>query len=253
MSVTRDQAVLQVRGLQLRPTSQPFDWNLAAGMLVGVAGLEGHGQSDFIGALCGLYQPSAGEVITSVTGRGARHIRSLSQAAKAGITYLPRDRKSQGILPTLSILDNFALPTLEEDTTFGFVRRSSMVARFNEFKARLAISDHPVDSPITTLSGGNQQKVLLARWLAARPKVLILDDPSRGVDLGTKRTLYTTFRDVVASGTALVFLSTEIEELVEMCSEVLVFREGQLFTTIDRADLDYAAIISAMFGRADAP
>ena len=142
-------------------------------------------------------------------------IANFRQAVRCGVAYLARDRRANGIFPSLSVLDNFALVSMDRDRRFGLIDRRKQRARYETYQRRLSIVAPSPDRAITTLSGGNQQKVLLARWLALGPRVLLLNDPTRGVDQRTRETLYQVFRDLARNeGMALVVLSTEIEELL---------------------------------------
>ncbi|MBO0682110.1 MAG: sugar ABC transporter ATP-binding protein [Candidatus Dormibacteraeota bacterium] len=252
--------LLEVRGATLRPGARPIDFVLRAGELVGLAGLEGHGQDAFLQVLRGA---GAGVLVHGPAGRVA--VRSPHQAARAGVAYVPRDRSVDGIFETLSVRDNFALPTLAQDTRLGFVRRSSSDRRLRDHVQRLRIrlrlrlakgrgqlapETVPVTGdPVAVLSGGTQQKVLIARWLAAGPRVLLLNDPTRGVDLGTKHDIYQLLAELTAEGVGVVMLSTEVDELVELMDRVLVFREHEVFAELPRAALTPGQLVTAFFGQ----
>jgi len=153
-------------------------------------------------------------------------------------------------MPVLSVLDNFAMATLSQDSWFGILNRRAQHKKLAHFRERLSMVFASPKAPITSLSGGNQQKVLLARWMASSPRVMLLNDPTRGVDVATKLTLYDVFRETARDdGAAIVLLSTEIEEFLHLCDRTLVFRDGALFATLDRAETTRAKILAAMFGR----
>jgi ribose transport system ATP-binding protein len=135
----------------------------------------------------------------------------------------------------------------------GFLRQRYLRNRYSTFRQRLAIIAPKPSTPITSLSGGNQQKVLLARWMASEPRVMVLNDPTRGVDLATRLSIQATLRQVAAEGTAIVLLSTEIEELLQLCGRILVFREGHVFIEITPPDMTMSAVVAAMFGRSPKP
>jgi ABC-type sugar transport system ATPase subunit len=242
---------LLIEALTLTPNAQPFDDKLRSGEIVGLAGLDGHGQEAFLEALCGLRSPRAGRV-TVVSGRHSVPITSFRQAARSGVAYLARDRRANGIFPSLSILDNFGLVSMDRDRRFGLIDRRKQGARYEIYRRRLSIVAPSPDRAITTLSGGNQQKVLLARWLALGPQVLLLNDPTRGVDQRTRETLYEAFRDLAHNeGMALVVLSTEIEELLRLCGRVLVFREQHVIARLAGTQISQDRVIAAMFGRVE--
>jgi ABC-type sugar transport system ATPase subunit len=199
------------------------DFSVRAGELVGLAGLEGHGQDGFL--------------------------RALAAAAGDEGAYVPRERRAESLFESKSILENFALPTLERDTSGGVIRPASTRERFAGYVQQLGITFGKPDDLITTLSGGNQQKVVVARWLATDPRVLLLNDPTRGVDLGAKRDLYRVLLDLAGEGMAIVMLSTEVDEHVELMDRVVVFREGAPFCELDRAQLTRQNLVGAFFGQ----
>jgi ribose transport system ATP-binding protein len=179
-------------------------------------------------------------------------VTSFRQAVRRGVAYLARDRRANGIFPSLSILDNFGLVSMDRDRRFGLIDRRKQRARYETYRRRLSIVAPSPDRAITTLSGGNQQKVLLARWLALGPRILLLNDPTRGVDQRTRETLYQVFRDLARNeGMALVVLSTEIEELLRLCGRVLVFREQHVVARLAGTGVSQDRMIAAMFGHVE--
>jgi ABC-type sugar transport system ATPase subunit len=245
----RGAPVLRAKGLKLRPDGRAFDVEIRAGELVGVAGLEGHGQVAFLRALCGD-NVLAGEVVR-LKDDGDVTIRSPRQAARWGVAYVPADRRREGLFSWMTIRENFALPTLGEDARLNLISLRSSRRRFAAYIKRLGVVLRSQDDAITTLSGGNQQKVIIARWLAARPRVLLLNDPTRGIDVGAKNDLYQLLAELASEGLAVVMLSTEVDEHVELMDRVLVFREHELFREIARERLSRAALVAAFFGEAE--
>lgn len=225
----------------------PIDFVLKAGSIVGLAGLEGHGQEGFLKVLSGARPPDKGRVLRLLD-ESEVTIDSLHKAASLGVVYLPRDRARAGILPALSAVDNFVLPTIGRSTRLGLLSVRSMMRRFDEMRETLHIHTTSGRTPISKLSGGNQQKVLIARWLAANPAVLLLDDPTRGVDLPTKAELHALMRRHAEAGLAVVLVSTELEELESVCDSVIVFHENSISRQLDRADVTRDAVLAAMFG-----
>jgi ABC-type sugar transport system ATPase subunit/ribose/xylose/arabinose/galactoside ABC-type transport system permease subunit len=192
--------------------------DLRAGEIVGLAGLEGQGQDDYL--------------------------RSLRAA---GTAYVARDRREESIFPPLSIRENFTAATLREDTRGGLISARRGTARLAAYTGRLKIRLGRDTDAITTLSGGNQQKVVIARALASDPRVLLLNDPTRGVDIGAKRDIYALLRELAADGMAIVMLSTEVDEHLELMDRVLVFRDGRPAAELQRQDLSRSSIVSAFF------
>jgi ABC-type sugar transport system ATPase subunit len=242
----RGAPVLTVRGLRLRPDGKPIDLTVHAGELIGLAGLEGHGQNEFLEALWGE-NVVAGEVVRHLAG-GDVVIRSPVQAADCDIAYVPRERARDSLFSWMTIRENFALPTLAQDSRFGWLSLRSSRRRFASYVDGLQIVLGSPDDPITTLSGGNQQRVILARWLAFAPRILLLNDPTRGIDINSKNDLYALFSALASESLAVVMLSTELDEHVELMDRVLVFREHELFCELDRGELSREALVAAFFG-----
>jgi ABC-type sugar transport system ATPase subunit len=242
------QLLLGVKGLQLKRGGAPIDLELHAGEVVGVAGLEGHGQDEFLDALRGAGALS-GQVVRYHDGKATR-IRSINQAAQQGIAYVPRERRA-ATFRWMSIRENFGMPTLGRDTRGFWLQLRATRRRLAQYTKQLGIVIGGSEDAITTLSGGNQQKVVIARWLAADPKVLLLNDPTRGIDIGTKHQLYALLGELSERGMAVVMLSTELDEHVELMDRVLVFREHEMIREIARDALSRNSLVAAFFGQGD--
>jgi ribose transport system ATP-binding protein/rhamnose transport system ATP-binding protein len=238
--------VLSAHGLELTSDSAPIDFELHAGELVGLAGLEGHGQDLFLKALWGG-SVAGGRVVRVANERGT-HLRSPRHAARHGVVFVPRERRLEGLLHEQSIRENFALPTLQRDSRLGWILHRRTQSRFRDYHERLSIKIGQPDDRIETLSGGNQQKVVIARWLAANPAVLLLNDPTRGVDVGAKDDTYELLTALAADGLAVVMLSTEVDEHISLMDRVLVFRENQLSRELTRTELSRDTLIESYFG-----
>jgi ABC-type sugar transport system ATPase subunit len=238
--------VLEARELQLAPGRRAFDMRLRAGELVGVAGLEGHGQTQFLEALWGMGS-AGGEIVRHGDG-GEASVRSPAGAAQQDIAYVPRERRLESLFSWMSIRENFAMPTLAKDRRSGFLSTSASRKRLESYRDQLNIVLGDPDDAITTLSGGNQQKVVIARWLASNPRVLLLNDPTRGIDVNAKRDLYQLLTRLASEGLAVVMLSTELDEHIELMDRVLIFREHELFNELDRAALTRSAMLASFFG-----
>ena len=244
---TGAEVVVRATGVRLHDRAQPIDVEVRTSEILGIAGLEGHGQDQFLRILSGV-APFEGGVTCADEGVHSP-LRSPTDALRRGIAYIPRDRRDESIFESRSILENFQLTTVEEDRRNGLIRRAPAERRFDHFVKLLNIRAGDHGNPITSLSGGNQQKVVIARWLAMKPRVLLLNDPTRGVDAGTKRDIYRVLSEAAASGVAVVMLSTEVLELIELMDRVLVFREGELFTELDRSALTRSRLVASYFGR----
>ncbi|MGH2851094.1 MAG: ATP-binding cassette domain-containing protein, partial [Solirubrobacteraceae bacterium] len=242
----RGDVVLSTRGLRLRLGGRPIDLELRAGELVGVAGLEGHGQSEFLEALWGA-GAIEGDVVRH-SGEREVVILSPTHAARHDVAYVPRERRLDSLFAWMSIRENFALPTLSHDARLGLISNRRTRERFASYISRLGIVLGDPEDAITTLSGGNQQKVVIARWLASGPEILLLNDPTRGIDIGAKNDLYVLLGALASLGLAVVMLSTEIDEHVELMDRVLVFREHELFRELERSEVTRETLVSAFFG-----
>lgn len=245
----RHEKRLTASGIVLAAGHPALDVDFRSGEIIGLAGLEGQGQDRFMEVLAGWARPLSGRVSRLVEGRQPILIRSFAQAMRHGVAHLPRDRRKTGIFPTLSILDNFAIASIERDVRFGLISHRRRRERYERFKTLLSIVARNPNATIPTLSGGNQQKVLLARLLVREPAVLLLNDPTRGVDVATRRLLYKAFRELADEGMTIVVLSSEIEEAILLCDRVLVFRDNALSAELSGDGLTNDDVIAAMFGQ----
>jgi ABC-type sugar transport system ATPase subunit len=239
---------LQSIDLKLRRDSEPVSIGVAPGEILGLAGLEGQGQVEFAEAICGLGRHVSGQV-TVLDAAGASHaLRRSGDAKRHGVAYVPRDRKQEGLFFPLSILDNFGVSMFGELNTLGVIRRGAIKTRLAVERERLRLTPRRSADLVGVLSGGNQQKVLLGRWLATDPRVLVLNDPLRGVDANTKEELYAVFRDLADEGMAIVLVSTEIIELLTLSDRIAVFHGGEVHTVLTAEDATEGQVIAAMFG-----
>lgn len=236
---------LTARGVRLSAEAAALDFTLRAGELVGVAGLEGHGQDAFLKRLAGI---TTGEGVVTSASTPEIDVK-LDNGAELGIAYLPRERRGESLFEPMSIVENFALPTMAQDRRGVLLDRSRMTSRFDEVVKTMSIRLGAPSDPISSLSGGSQQKVMLARWLATAPNVLLLNDPTRGVDIMTKREIYMTLEKLCAEGMSVVMLSSEVDELIELVDRVLVFRDNEVFAEIPRRRLSTEAVVAAYFGQ----
>jgi len=246
-SVVTANPVVEVDSLEVEP-GRPFSLTLRHGEILGVAGLEGHGQAQFVRALAGIERAIGGQV-RAVDGDRLASIRSIRDADRAGVVYVTGDRKREGVISHLSVIENFSLPLLRRQARAGIIDRRRMGAEYHEQTAALAVKTRSDSMPIGTLSGGNQQKILIGRALALAPSVMVLNDPTRGVDIGTKQDVYGLLETLAANGTSVVFLSTELEEFVGLADRVAVFHNGGLENMVDGDEISVEALLAAMFGR----
>lgn len=225
----RHEHTLEVSGLRTQQAGRPplnkMSFSINAGEIVGIYGLLGSGRTELMEALAGLCPPNAGEI--KVSGHLVR-LNCVADAIKAGITLAPEDRQRDGLVPELSIRENISLASLQEFSRHGWLQRKHEETRARELAAQLHIAAADLELPVTTLSGGNQQKVVLARCLMRKPLVLLLDEPTRGVDVRAKSEIYKTLRELAAQGLSVLFTSSEIEETQLLADRVLVMAQGTI-------------------------
>ncbi|MGH7121573.1 MAG: sugar ABC transporter ATP-binding protein [Acetobacteraceae bacterium] len=242
-------AALVVSNLRLTPAAPPIDLTVGQGEIVGLAGLEGHGQVAFIQAVSGIRRGLGGSVQVARDG-GLQAIDSAASADRANLAYIPGDRKAEGTFSNLSVFENFGIACYRRTAWAGLVDRRRVMRMFQEQVGRLSIRVGSAAAPIHSLSGGNQQKIVVGRALAAAPLVLALNDPTRGVDIGAKRDLYALLRRLAEEGKAIVFLSNEIEEFVGLCHRVVVFRSHTVSDVLVGNEITADLVLAAMFGHA---
>nr|MBA3441905.1 sugar ABC transporter ATP-binding protein [Pyrinomonadaceae bacterium] len=217
------------------------------GEIVGMAGLLGSGRTETARAIFGADKVEAGEVY--LEGRRL-DLRSPNDAINTGLAFLSEDRKGEGIIPELSVRENLTLAALPGLTKLGVVSRPRQREIVERFMKRLGIKAASAEQKIRELSGGNQQKVLLARWLCMNPKVLILDEPTRGIDIGAKAEIQALINELARSGMGVLMISSELEELVEGSSRVVVMRDGASAAELRGTQISQDAIIQVMAGGA---
>ncbi|MDT8915952.1 sugar ABC transporter ATP-binding protein [Amycolatopsis sp. PS_44_ISF1] len=235
--------VLEVDGLGVAGEFEDISFTVHAGEVVGLAGLVGSGRSELLETIFGARRPSAGSV--AVDGKTIR-AGSVSAAVKAGIGLAPEERKSQGLLLDLPVVHNVTLASLGRYAKFGFTDRSRELDDAGESLRRLDLRPADPKRIIRTLSGGNQQKAVLARWLVRGCRVLLLDEPTRGVDVGARAELYRLISELAATGVAIVLVSSEIPEVLGLSDRVLVLREGRVLATRPSADLTEAEVLDVI-------
>lgn len=240
--------LLRVEGLSVPGKLADVSFSLRAGEIVGLAGLVGAGRSELAGALFGLERHIRGDL--HVEGRRVR-IRTPREAIRLGIGLVPEDRKQQGLVLSQSILHNTSLPILGRLSRFTWIRRSRERALATEYIGRLRVRAPALDASVAGLSGGNQQKVVLAKWLAARSRILILDEPTRGVDVGAKAEIHALVRQLAAEGHAILLISSELPEVLNLSGRILVLRAGRVVGEIVREHATQDQLLRLMMGRED--
>ncbi|PRX67348.1 monosaccharide ABC transporter ATP-binding protein (CUT2 family) [Nonomuraea fuscirosea] len=245
--------VVEARGLTRRHVLDGVDVSVKPGEVVGLGGLLGAGRTETAKAIVGALPLDGGQVL--VAGAPLR-AGSTSAAIRAGVSLLPEDRKAEGIIPTLSVRENIALAALPSMGRAGVVSEAKIDRIVEIFMRRLRIKAASPHQLVSELSGGNQQKVLLARWLAVRPKVLLLDEPTRGIDVGAKAEVQALIDELAREGLGVLLISSDLEELVEGADRILVLREGAVVGELSGDEVTEERIMATIAeqsdGRADA-
>lgn len=232
--------VLRVDGYSHATEFDDISLTLNAGEILGFYGLVGAGRSEFMQALFGITKPSSG----TVTIDGAEiTIRSPADAIANGIVYVPEDRGAQGAILGLPIFQNVTLPSLTQTSRSGFLKLANEFALAREYTERLELRAASLDQDVGNLSGGNQQKVVIAKWLATKPRVIILDEPTKGIDIGSKAAVHAFMAELAAEGLAVIMVSSEIPEILGMSDRVIVMREGLIAAELARDDLSPETLV----------
>ncbi|WP_085835627.1 sugar ABC transporter ATP-binding protein [Aquimixticola soesokkakensis] len=226
--------VLKVVGYSHPTEFEDINFSLKRGEILGFYGLVGAGRSEFMQSLIGITKPSKG--VARVAG-DIRVIRSPADAIDAGIVYVPEDRGKQGAITTMPIFQNVTLPSLGKTSKNGFIRLAEEFALAREYTQRLDLRAASLDTPVGSLSGGNQQKVVIAKWLATQPKVIILDEPTKGIDIGSKAAVHDFMSELAGQGLSVIMVSSEIPEILGMSDRVIVMREGRMVAELAGDDL----------------
>jgi simple sugar transport system ATP-binding protein len=239
--------VFEAKGLASAAGTRAFDFKIDQGEVNGFTGLLGSGRSESVRAIFGADKTTGGKI--HVNGKPVK-ISKPKDAMKLGIGYLPEDRKQDGIVDELSVRENIILAL---QVMRGFFRPFSKAEaeRFaDEYIRLLGIKTASTDTPIKSLSGGNQQKAILARWLLTKPQYLILDEPTRGIDVGTKVEIQKLVLKLAEEGVSVTFISSEIEEMLRTCSRLIVMRDRKIVGELTQEDMTQAKIMHTIAGEA---
>jgi rhamnose transport system ATP-binding protein len=244
----RGEPVLEAHRLACRASGlRDASLTLHAGEILGLAGLVGSGRTELARTLFGLTPADRGEV--RVRGKVV-HIRSPAQAVELGIAYVPEDRRRHAVIGELSVAVNLTLAVLREVSRHGLLDRAEERRQAGAMATRLGVKAASIEVPVATLSGGNQQKVALGRWLAARPAVLLLDEPTQGIDVGAKAEIYRLIVELAGQGLALLLISSELPEVLGLSDRVAVMHEGRLAGVLSREQATPEAVMGLALGDA---
>jgi ribose transport system ATP-binding protein len=241
------EVVLEVRNLELRAHNsvpariRDISFTVHRGEILGIAGLVGSGRTEIMEMIFGM-RPKSGDVL--IAGKRVA-IDSPHDAIANGIGFVTEDRKGQGLVAGMSVRENFSLTHLETYSPFQFVRRMAEDERCREFVRTLGVKTPTIEQKVINLSGGNQQKVVLAKWVARNPRVLIVDEPTRGIDIGAKAEVHALLGRLAAQGIAIIAISSDLQEVLAISDRILVVREGRLNGTFERADATQERVMAA--------
>jgi len=250
-AVEAGQVALRVRGLTRRGVFRDVSFEVRGGEIVALAGLVGAGRTEVARALFGIDRAESGEVM--VDGRTVE-IGSPDEAMAYGLAYVPEDRHQQGLILDFSIAANVSLPVLGQlSRLLGVINRGREAALARDYFQKLQVRAAGVDQPTASLSGGNQQKVVIAKWLATRPAVLMLDEPTRGIDIGAKAEVHRIISRLAAEGMAILLISSELPEVLGMADRVVVLNEGRVAATLARGEATQERIMVAATGHREVP
>ncbi len=239
--------VLDVRRLTREGVFTDVSFTVRSGEIVGLAGLVGAGRSEIARAVFGIDRHDAGSVL--IGGQTMPNGSPLA-AMTVGVAFVPEDRRLQGLVMEMSLDHNVALASLARLRRRGLIFRSSERELASDWAGRLRLKFGRMKNPVSTLSGGNQQKVVLAKWLARSPSLLIVDEPTRGIDVSTKAEVHRLLDELVANGVAVLMISSELPEILGMADRILVLREGRLVAEMPREVADEASVMRAATGQA---
>ena len=240
-----------MRDLSKKNAFSDVNFEIYRGEVLGFAGLVGSRRTDVGLALFGVEPADSGEV---VFGGHAESIRSPKQALRLGIAYMSEDRRQIGLVLPMSIVTNITLPMLRKYLSrLGLVRSSEEEVAAEQYRQRLSIRTPSVHEQVARLSGGNQQKVMLSKWLNAQPQLLILDEPTRGIDVGAKAEVHHIVNELAAQGLGIILISSDMPEIMAMSDRILVMREGRQMGIFSREEATQEKVLTAAMGQDSGP
>ena len=243
-SSVQDEIIIDAKGLGHKGKIKPFNLVIHKGEVIGLTGLLGSGRSELARVIYGADKSQSGTL--KVKGKEAK-INSPIDAMKLGMGFLPDDRKAEGVIADLSIRENMILAVQAKRGMFRLLPRSEQEKIADKYIKEIQVKTPSMEVPISQLSGGNQQKVILGRWLATNPDFLILDEPTRGIDIGTKTEIQKLIIKLAKEGKAVIFISSEIEEMLRTCDRMVVLRDGVKVGEIDD-EMTQNSIMKAIAG-----
>lgn len=243
-TTTPTEVVLEVKDMEPKGF-KPISFNLRKGEILGVSGLMGAGRTEIMRAVFGVDSCSQGQVF--INGKEVK-IKKPEDAIKAGIGFITEDRKNEGLILDFSIGSNITLPCLEALSSNSVLNKSKMKNFADDLSKRLGVKTQSIQELATSLSGGNQQKVVIAKWIGLKPTILIMDEPTRGIDIGAKRDIYDLMNELTDQGVSIIMVSSELPEILGMSDRIMVIHEGQLAGILPRAEASAESIMTLATG-----
>lgn len=236
--------ILQCRNLSWTNRLKDLSLSVSPGEIVGLGGLDGQGQRELLLALFGVLRSCSGDILVagkpvSITSPG------IAKSAQVGMALIPEDRKTEGLMLPMTVRENLSFASLARISSYGVVNRAREDVLLDEMIKLLAIKTAGPDIPVGALSGGNQQKVVIAKWLMNKPRIILLNDPTRGIDVGTKQEIYALLRQLADAGAAIIFYSTDYDELIGCCDRVQVMYDGMIKRELVGAEITERALIAS--------
>lgn len=241
-----NRVLLRVKGLTRYGVYRNITFDLFDGEILGIAGLIGAGRTEIARGVCGIDHVDSGEI--ELLGKSVP-LNDLRESIDRGLIYMTEDRRSEGLFLEMSVKENIVAPDLRQVSPHGFINEKQLEKKAEEFKDKLNIKSRDVGEKVLNLSGGNQQKVLLSKWLYTDPKVLILDEPTRGIDVGAKHEIHEILRRLSAEGRGVIVISSELPEILGISDRIIVIHEGQIAGEINADEASEELIMQFATGR----
>ncbi|WHH58178.1 sugar ABC transporter ATP-binding protein [Petroclostridium sp. X23] len=242
-----NEKVFEISNLNVENILYDISFDIKKGEVLGIAGLQGHGQTELLNSLAGVIHKNSGRIF--INSKEVR-IKNPIQAIRSGIALIPEDRKTQGLLLTLSVRENASVASLYLRQVLGFIKRKKENVFADDIIKRLSIKTPDMEQQVVNLSGGNQQKVVLGKGLAIKPKVLLFNEPTRGIDVETKQEFYKLMRNLAAEGVTVIMYSSDLMEVIGMSDRVLVMYEGRITAEINKDEINEENIMRGAVGLA---
>ena len=244
-TTTPGEVVMSVDNLKPEGFNNEISFSLRKGEILGVAGLMGAGRTEIMRAIFGVDKHNGGTV--TVNG-SVLNCKKPEDAIKAGIAFITENRKSEGLILDFSIGSNITLPNLSEICPSHILDKSKLNSFADELSKKLGVKTQSIHEPASSLSGGNQQKVVIAKWVGKKPSIIIMDEPTRGIDIGAKRDIYDLMNELTNDGVSIIMVSSELPEVLGMSDRVMVIHEGRVAGILDRCDATPESIMTLATG-----